>query len=391
MLRAWQRPEMRRERGIAGVAAASESPPRVQSVQRVWPRLLGPAIASCTVWASAQPAGAVELAISGHVNRLVRFADDGKGSDVQFLDSDASNSRIRFEGDGDIGRGLRAGTLVEAGLLANTSSTVGLKEGDVNLGFFLRHSALRFTAKPGSVWLGRTSEAFDDVAAADLSNTWLVDEPFDDYTASIAWRRGDGTTVTSADGDPLLVLDVRSDFDGIRRDVLRYDSPVFGPVTLRASVSAGSTWSVRGVLAGALGDLEFDWRIGYIQERSLGRFDIDAFDGVTTSASFIHQQRFNLTVVYGRQDVDGQRSDPETFYIKGGYRWGNNAASVGWSTVQDLTEGIDSDRLTLAFVRTIPKPRVELYANFQHYPGLDGVTDVEDINSVVVGSRVKFE
>ena len=50
---------------------------------------------------------------------------------------------------------------------------------------------------------------------------------------------------------------------------------------------------------------------------------------------------------------DGEGSDPHTFFIKGGYRRGNNAASIGWSTVRDLTAGVDSDRLTFGVVHTL--------------------------------------
>ena len=38
----------------------------------------------------------------------------------------------------------------------------------------------------------------------------------------------------------------------------------------------------------------------------------------------------------------------------------------------------------------VPRPGIDLYANYQHYPGLDGIADVEDIDSFVVGARVEF-
>ena len=40
----------------------------------------------------------VKLAISGQVNRAVNLIDDGKNTDLYFVDSDASNTRVRFVG-----------------------------------------------------------------------------------------------------------------------------------------------------------------------------------------------------------------------------------------------------------------------------------------------------
>ena len=51
-------------------------------------------------------AQAIEFSTSGHVNRMVRFADDGIASDVQHVDSDSSRSRIRWKGSQDIGGGF---------------------------------------------------------------------------------------------------------------------------------------------------------------------------------------------------------------------------------------------------------------------------------------------
>ena len=70
---------------------------------------------------------AIEHAISGHVNRLVRFADDGKASEVQHLDNSSSQTRIRWRGTGDIGRGMRAGIYVETAVASSQSSRAPIK------------------------------------------------------------------------------------------------------------------------------------------------------------------------------------------------------------------------------------------------------------------------
>lgn len=329
---------------------------------------------------------ALEHAISGHVNRVVRFASDGKGSDIQQLDGGASGTRIRWNGSGEMAPGIKARTLIEAGISSSDSFVVGLKDEDSLDALFIRHAALSFAGRWGQIGLGHTSEAFDSVAEADLSRTWLIDEPADDYTAAIAWRRGDGSTVTSAHGDALRVVDVRSDFDGFRRDVLRYDSPRFGTVQLIGSITNDNGWSVQGNVVAEIGTFELDARAGYTDNRQR-----TGFDGFTASASVAAANGLNLTMMYGSRDITGTGPDPDTFYIKGGYRWGNSGASFGWSTVRDLTEGVDSDRFSIGVVHRLPQPGIDLYANYQHYPGLDGIDDVESIDSFILGTRVAFD
>lgn len=329
---------------------------------------------------------AFEHSTSGHVNRVVRFADDGVGSDIQQLDGGAYVTRLRWKAAGDVTPHVRARILIEAGAASNDSFTVGLKETGFPSGFLIRHSALGFSGRWGHLGLGHTSEAFDSVAEADLSGTWIVDEPADDYAAFIAWRRSDGSTVDSPDGDPLLVFDVRSDFDGNRQDVLRYDSPRIGPLQLIGNLSNDNNWSVQGNIVHDFGAVRIDARAGYRQGRQR-----DGFDSFTVSASLLAGNGFNLTAMYGFRGLDSPEPDPRTLFVKGGYRWGNNAASVGWSTVHDLTAGVDSDRLTFGIVHTLPRADAELYANFQYYFGLDGIADVEDISSFIVGTRVGFE
>ena len=122
---------------------------------------------------------AIEHSVSGHVNRLIRFGDDGKASDIQHLDNASSQSRIRWRGTGDIGRGMKAGIYVESGISSSRSSVVGLKasqDGGANADsvFSIRHSTLSFSGKWGLLRIGHTSAASDGSAQADLSGDTLI-------------------------------------------------------------------------------------------------------------------------------------------------------------------------------------------------------------------------
>ena len=69
-------------------------------------------------------AAAVDFKTSGHINRMIRFADDGKDNDIQFVDPSMSRSRVRFVGQSDIGNGMKAGVKLELGFASNISAKV---------------------------------------------------------------------------------------------------------------------------------------------------------------------------------------------------------------------------------------------------------------------------
>ena len=237
-------------------------------------KILAVAIASAV--AVPMAAQAIEYKISGHVNRMIRFADDGAGSDVQHVDNEASRTRFRFTGSEDIGNGLKAGINIETSVASNDSTNLPLKSGDAgDVAFDIRHSALFFSGNWGKVTLGHTSDAADGASFADLSNTWLVNE-YSSYElgGSIAFRTGADGTLTDTLGGSF------NSFDGGRRDVIRYDSPALGPVTMAVSIANNSRWSVGAFASTSLGGGELSAAAGYTDtggtstDRGLGKVEL---------------------------------------------------------------------------------------------------------------------
>jgi FtsZ-binding cell division protein ZapB len=74
----------------------------------------------------------VKLSISGQVNRAVNIADDGKNTKAYFVDSDASNTRVRFVGIAKASEDLTLGTRIEVAIAPNESGEVsqGNEESD---------------------------------------------------------------------------------------------------------------------------------------------------------------------------------------------------------------------------------------------------------------------
>jgi len=70
----------------------------------------------------------VKLTVSGQINKAVNVIDDGGGTDVYFVDNDASNSRVRFVGTAQIDEDLTLGTKIEIGIAPDSSAEVHQEE-----------------------------------------------------------------------------------------------------------------------------------------------------------------------------------------------------------------------------------------------------------------------
>lgn len=357
-------------------------------------QILAAAISAIMVYPVAAPA--LDTKISGHVNRMIRYASDGDRSDVQFTDNTASQSRFRFNTSGDIGGGVTAGIIYEAGLVSNVSGLTPLKSGDsadqdatVNM----RHSAIYLEGNFGRVTLGQSGEAADGILFADLSGTFLGDEASNfEHGSAIAWNI-DGVVADATLGDTMVAP------DGSRRDMFRYDTPNLGGFGIvSASVNNDSRWSVGTFLGGSAGGGEWQFNAGYLDTGGGDRTHLFAASG-----SYLFSQGTNITLAYGEQD--SRDGDSDFLYGKLGHKFGDNAVSVSYSTgtvenaeIFTATEtsaavvaDADVDVLGLAFQRNLPKVGIEFYSGYHWMMGdFDGTRDPDDIHIFVVGSRIKF-
>jgi predicted porin len=343
-------------------------------------KLLAVAISGALVAPLA--AQAVDFKISGHINRMIRFADDGKGSDVQHMDNTASRSRYRIRGEGDLGNGMKAGVFYEAGIASNRQRPLKGADGNDSVGD-IRHSMLYFSGNFGKVSMGHTSSAFDGVMYADLSGTGLADENAGFEHCSTCLIR------TSNGGNIGTLTNYASDFDGGRLDVLRYDSPALGPAVISAAVGNDQLWDIAVNVDHSVGGGKLALYGGY--QGAENRRGFDSWGG---SVGFMFSQGTNISFAYGSRDLANAapgRDDPTNWYVKLGHKWGNNAISVSYGETSDLVQNADATRIGVGFIHTLPKPGVELYAGYHnHDVDLTGV-NTEDLDVFVMGARVRFQ
>ncbi len=372
-------------------------------------RALAVAVASAMMAPIA--AQAVSFKISGHVNRAVRWLDDGDGSDIQNVDNGGSRTRLRFVGSEKVG-GLEAGVNLEIGFSSNRTTTRPSKfsgDGDGGDSFDggddIRHSALYFKGNWGTVWLGHSNGAAENKVHNDLSGTSIVDTPFSDDAFAVAFRTSGGGCPTAGGGvgatagaGCLFVRDAFNSLDGSRLDGLRYVSPWLGPVNVEVSVHNNDRWEASANAKSNLAGGKIQGSIAYIDARNSAGFE--SFSG---SASFLFSQGTSITLAASNRDFTAAGSnDASYWFVKLGHRWGNNRVSASyWNTDSaDSSAGVgqayDGDAFSVAFVHVLPKLAAELYAEYNHYEvdapsgSAADVAGIEDIDAVMVGARVKF-
>jgi len=321
-------------------------------------------------------AQAVEVGVSGQVNRLIMNVDNGDESGVVHADNSVSGTRWRFTGEGELKSGMSAGLFYETQLQSNPSSEIDASNldsdgvgGNVGGGdyFSTRNANAWLKGNFGKITIGQGSGATDGSAEVDDSGTTVIQ-----YSSGSGDLLGSMEFGTSG----VTVGEVRSNFDGLgRNDNLRYDAAI-GDFGLAASLGNGAK-----IEASATYKLEnLKVMLGLWDENDSGNGD----SGSAFSASWVGDSGLNFTGAYGTDDRDG---DPENIYLKVGFKTGDNAYALDWSETTDLGPG-DASSVSIAWVGAMTQG-VELYATYR-VESLDGVADADDIDALAGGMRIKF-
>jgi predicted porin len=332
----------------------------------------------------------IKLAISGQVHRALNVADDGKSTEVYHVDSDTSNTRLRFVGTAKVTDDLTLGSRIEAAFAPNESADVN--QNDEESGDFTdqRWAEVSLDSKRfGKLSVGKGSTASDGSAEVDLSRTDVIQySSTADIVGGLLFRQKNGDTLTD-----VSVSDAFNNLDGLSRKIrLRYDTPTFHGFRLSGSLvtdqryDASLSWGGQGygfkaAAAAAIADLN--------QE------DTDLqYDG---SFSLLHEASgLNLTLSAGLKDRDDQ-DDAQNYYAKAGwltrfFSVGDTAFGVDYNRSVNLpTDSDEGYSVGAAVVQQFEKFGTELYLQYRLY-SLDRDLDpsVQDINVGTIGTRVKF-
>jgi len=237
----------------------------------------------------------VSLTISGHVNEAVLAYGGVDGldtSNARVIPNTASQTRFRLKGRVKVSPQWSAGFLIEVGV-GDIAFNPDTGRAEINRDLAVRHSALYITSKAlGTVWLGHTSQASDGAAQTDLSRS------------SVA-----GYMLTLAPMDSALVGFTVLAFDGGRKNLVKWVSPIVAGFAVSASWSDDDTYDVALRFGKEFNNLRVAGAIAYRSDMGIasGPFVIETPTDTFVVSGSIHEIKSGLFVsgAYGHQDLSG--------------------------------------------------------------------------------------
>ncbi len=180
----------------------------------------------------------VSLTLSGHVNKMLLYWDDGINNDIYVTEGTQSESRFRLTGAAALAPGWSAGFLIEMELVGSKANNVDARSDGVpteNADHRVLNRKASFHIKNdrlGKLTVGRDSPATDDLLLMDLAKNPIAD-PRPKIGADFHLTRAQGTLgCTGAACRSAINRDaVVGNLDTRRSDIIRYDTPsLFGMV-----------------------------------------------------------------------------------------------------------------------------------------------------------------
>ena len=359
-------------------------------------KLLAAAVAGAIAPVVAQ---AVDVSVSGHVNRMIRYADDGHDSEIQHLDSGASLSRWRMTAEGELDGGMMAGATIESAFSSNSAGTPLDSGAGGNDNTSLRHSYIWLSGNFGKLSLGHTAPAGTGSMWSSHSGAWAGTEYSTTENANGVLLRTSGgkyvVTETSGPGHDInedgelehatvtteTAASLWSAFKSVytsRSDVLRYDTPSIGPVSMGVSIDGADMWAVQGSLNTDMGGVSVTGGAVFAEANA-----DDKLFGISGGVAFGNGTSVN--VAYGTNDsFDDDHTDA---YVNLSHSWGNTSVAIDYRSVDNATPGMEGQSIGLGFNQSMGNG-VDVYAGYHNYSiDMDDGTDVEDVDVFHIGSR----
>ncbi len=336
----------------------------------------------------------INVQLYGHLNKALLYANDGNEDNLFVVDNSNSSTRLGINGVARPSDDLETGTRIEVQFQTNPSSSVSqTNENNVGTDSFTKRwfDAYLRSKRFGEIRLGHGSTASDGTSEADLSGTAVIGY------SSVASMAGGQFFYDNASAalSSTQVKGVFNNMDGLGRDDrILYFSPIIYGLKARTSWISGGASDLALGYTSKLGPFAVAAAGAYA---SLGSLSQTIDTQINGSASVYHQSGLNFTIAGGSQDLKTTTRDDATFwYGKIGYRKnffgiGETALAADWGRNNNLAANDDqADTYGLFGVQDFKKWGSEYYLGFRNYnldrPG----TDLNSVQSVMSGVRVKF-
>lgn len=339
----------------------------------------------------------VKLALSGQVNRAVNVVNDGSGTDAYFVDSNVSNSRVRFVGTAMVNDDTTLGSRIEIAIAPDESSRISQNVQTGGDFFNQRWAEVSVNSKKyGIVSLGKGDTASNNSAEVDLSKTDIIqNSSIADIASGMLFRERGGKQILTT----TKLADTFNNRDGLsRQSRLRYDTPSLVGFTLAGSLISneradaavfwgGQGYGFKAAAALAIADPQLD------MDKYGRQFGLQE-DG---SFSLLHGNTgLNLTLSAGLLNVDNQ-SDATNLFAKLGwlstlFDFGYTAFGVAYTRSVNLPADNDiGTSASAAVVQSLDKFGTELYLQYRRYLlDRNAGAEVEGMDVGTIGTRIKF-
>ncbi len=337
----------------------------------------------------------VSVAISGHANRMLFYADDGDQAQIFNADNKVSTSRLNVTGKAKLDDNTSVGAAIEVELNSNRTSSVTMRqETENNSGASLteRRSEVFLDSKTyGKLFLGQGPVATDGVSDMDFSGTNVIAASSlgADMGSALLFRL-EGTPTSSG----RTVGNLFDNFDASRLDRVRYDTPDFMGFVASASYADADISDYA---------LRFNREVsGYKVGAAIGYTDastqVTGLETINGSAAIKAPFGTSIQGGYAERSTETVGRNDATFrYVKLGHEFaslapfGATAFSIDYAqTADQAVNNSEGNWWNFAAVQNIKKAATELYFNIGRYSADLPGTPTDDILIAGVGARVKF-
>jgi predicted porin len=342
----------------------------------------------------------VSLEVSGQVNRLVLYADDGDQARFFHADNDESSTRVRFKGKAKLNDDISAGALIEVQMESNSTADVTIDQNKsviASNSFTERKLEVFFESKMlGKLSIGQGDTASNGSTEVDLSGTGVIGLADNSALASSIAFVLSGTQGTSSG---VTVGNVLNNQDGLSRDDrLRYDTPTFVGARLSTSWIDGDEWDVALRYGREFNGTEVALALAYWDAATT-----DDLDGYGGSASVLLPFGTNLTGAYSMQDIDLVAApnaqaglDSGFWYAKLGQQLdltslGKTSLAIDYSESDDQNaDGTEAMAYGFMAVQKISEIGAEIYGTVRQYDVDIPAVSTEEVTIGAAGARIKF-
>jgi len=316
------------------------------------------------------------LAISGQVVRAIFHADNGVSSKTFQGGGNWTSSRVRWVASGKLNENVTVGATIEMNIpLSQASGTErlgtqqadGAAQTDTTAWGIRQENVWAKHKKLGKLTMGNTSPAADATSEVTFSGVGIfAKSDGDSYGSGIFYQNT--STASAPTTSSVSIGGSVSNLDHVSRtDVIRYDSPKFGGMTLGTSAISGGIWDVALRYSAKFGAVKVKAGAGYTntnQTTASSNFI------ATGSVAILHDSGLTIALAGGKQNFSGPSSkssngivgggalavdtnfngteDPSFFYVGAGYNTkifgvGGTNFLFKWNQTQDAVRIANND------------------------------------------------